>query len=49
MTLEVKPLTGETWEALAELFREGGDPRWCWYQWLKSRQWMRPMLQWPPG
>ena len=37
MILEVKPLTGETWEALAELFREGGDPRWCWCQYWRLR------------
>lgn len=39
MTLEIRPLTGETWDALAALFREGGDPRWCWCQhWrLRSR------------
>jgi GNAT superfamily N-acetyltransferase len=28
--LEVYPLTGETWDALAGLFGEGGDARWCW-------------------
>ena len=37
MTLEVKPLTRETWDALAELFREGGDPRWCWCQHWRLR------------
>ena len=37
MTLEVKPLTGETWDALAQLFREGGDPRWCWCQHWRLR------------
>ena len=37
MTLEVKPLTGETWDALAALFREGGDPRWCWCQHWRLR------------
>ena len=37
MTFEVRPLTGETWEALAELFREGGDPRWCWCQYWRLR------------
>jgi hypothetical protein len=31
VALEIRPLTGETWDALAALFREGGDPRWCWY------------------
>ena len=37
MTFDVRPLTGETWDALAELFREGGDPRWCWCQHWRLR------------
>jgi ribosomal protein S18 acetylase RimI-like enzyme len=37
VTVEVRPLTGETWDALAELFREGGDPRWCWCQHWRLR------------
>ena len=37
MTVEVRPVTGETWDALAELFREGGDPRWCWCQYWRLR------------
>jgi ribosomal protein S18 acetylase RimI-like enzyme len=36
-TFEIRPLTGETWDALAELFREGGDPRWCWCQFWRLR------------
>jgi GNAT superfamily N-acetyltransferase len=36
-TLEIRPLSGETWEALAALFREGGDPRWCWCQHWRLR------------
>lgn len=35
--VDVRPLTGETWDALAELFREGGDPRWCWCQFWRLR------------
>ena len=35
--MRVVPLTGETWDALAELFREGGDPRWCWCQHWRLR------------
>lgn len=35
--VEVRPLTGKTWDALAELFREGGDPRWCWCQFWRLR------------
>jgi ribosomal protein S18 acetylase RimI-like enzyme len=37
VTVEVRPLTGETWDALAALFREGGDPRWCWCQHWRLR------------
>jgi len=35
--VEIRPLTGQTWDALAELFREGGDPRWCWCQYWRLR------------
>ena len=35
--VKVRPLTGGTWDALAELFREGGDPRWCWCQFWRLR------------
>jgi GNAT superfamily N-acetyltransferase len=35
--LRIVPLTGETWDALAALFREGGDPRWCWCQHWRLR------------
>jgi ribosomal protein S18 acetylase RimI-like enzyme len=35
--IDARPLTGETWDALAELFREGGDPRWCWCQFWRLR------------
>lgn len=37
MFVDVRPLTGETWDALAALFREGGDPRWCWCQHWRLR------------
>jgi len=37
VSLEVRPLTPETWDALAALFREGGDPRWCWCQFWRLR------------
>jgi hypothetical protein len=30
--LDIRPLTNETWPALAALFEEGGDPRWCYCQ-----------------
>ena len=33
----IRPLTEERWDALAELFREGGDPRWCWCQYWRLR------------
>jgi hypothetical protein len=28
--VRIEPLTDATWPALEALFREGGDPRWCW-------------------
>jgi GNAT superfamily N-acetyltransferase len=28
--IDVVPLTGGRWPDLEALFREGGDPRWCW-------------------
>lgn len=37
MAIDIRPLTGETWDALADLFREGGDPRWCWCQHWRLR------------
>ena len=37
MALEVRPLTEDTWNALASLFREGGDPGWCWCQHWRLR------------
>jgi ribosomal protein S18 acetylase RimI-like enzyme len=37
VTVEVRPLTGATWDALAAFFREGGDPRWCWCQHWRLR------------
>lgn len=36
MDLDIRPLTGDTWPALAALFEEGGDPRWCWCQFWRS-------------
>jgi len=35
--VRVEPLTDETFEALAALFREGGDPRMCWCQFWRLR------------
>ncbi|HXI46061.1 MAG TPA: GNAT family N-acetyltransferase [Candidatus Acidoferrales bacterium] len=35
--IRVEPLTDATWEPLAALFREGGDPRWCWCQFWRLR------------
>jgi ribosomal protein S18 acetylase RimI-like enzyme len=37
VAIEVRPLTPETWPALEALFREGGDPRWCWCQFWRLR------------
>jgi ribosomal protein S18 acetylase RimI-like enzyme len=35
--VEIRPLGPETWDALAALFREGGDPRSCWCQFWRLR------------
>jgi len=37
MRFSIRPLSAATWGALAELFREGGDPRWCWCQYWRLR------------
>ncbi len=37
MTVRIVPLTPATWSALEALFREGGDPRWCWCQFWRLR------------
>jgi ribosomal protein S18 acetylase RimI-like enzyme len=37
MAVDVRPLSPATWDALAALFREGGDPRWCWCQFWRMR------------
>lgn len=37
MTVAVRPLTAAAWDALATLFREGGDPSWCWCQFWRLR------------
>ena len=36
-TLTVVPLTHADWPGLAELFSEGGDPRWCWCMYWRDR------------
>jgi GNAT superfamily N-acetyltransferase len=39
--LGIEPLSPANFDALARLFNEGGDPRWCWcvYWRLRSRDW----------
>jgi GNAT superfamily N-acetyltransferase len=39
--LRIEPLSPASWDALARLFNEGGDPRWCWcvYWRLRSKDW----------
>ena len=39
--LDVQPLTAERFADLAELFNEGGDPKWCWCQYFR-----KPGLDW---
>jgi ribosomal protein S18 acetylase RimI-like enzyme len=35
--MHIVPASRETWPALEALFREGGDPRWCWCQFWRMR------------
>lgn len=35
--LAIRPLTPGAFPALAELFDEGGDPKWCWCQFFRVR------------
>jgi GNAT superfamily N-acetyltransferase len=37
LDLAIRPLTPKTWDALAALFCEGGDPRSCWCQFWRLR------------
>ena len=39
--MDIGPLTAESWDALAELFAAGGDPKWCWCQF-----WRKPGSNW---
>jgi GNAT superfamily N-acetyltransferase len=36
-SVRIEPLTEDNWEPLAALFREGGDPRWCYCQFWRLR------------
>ncbi|HEY2916046.1 MAG TPA: GNAT family N-acetyltransferase [Candidatus Limnocylindrales bacterium] len=36
-SVRIEPLSEATWEPLAALFREGGDPRWCYCQFWRLR------------
>ena len=35
--MEIVPASPDVWPALEALFREGGDPRWCWCQYWRLR------------
>lgn len=35
--MEIVPASADVWPALEALFREGGDPRWCWCQFWRLR------------
>ncbi|MEP7159349.1 MAG: GNAT family N-acetyltransferase [Chloroflexota bacterium] len=35
--LDVQPLTSGRFANLAELFNEGGDPKWCWCQYFRKQ------------
>ena len=34
--LEIRPLNDETWDALAALFEQGGDPKGCWCNYWRA-------------
>jgi ribosomal protein S18 acetylase RimI-like enzyme len=36
-TVRIVPISADAWPALEGLFREGGDPRWCWCQYWRLR------------
>jgi GNAT superfamily N-acetyltransferase len=36
-TLEIRPLDASTWDSLAGLFEQGGDPKWCWCSYFVVR------------
>ena len=36
-TLDIQPLTIERFADLADLFNEGGDPKWCWCQYFRKQ------------
>jgi GNAT superfamily N-acetyltransferase len=40
-TVNITPLSSDSWDALADLFAAGGDPKWCWCQW-----WRKPGSNW---
>ena len=35
--ISIEPLTEDRWDDLAELFEQGGDPKWCWCQFYRVR------------
>jgi hypothetical protein len=37
MDLAIHPLSPERLPDLAELFGQGGDPKWCWCTWYRLR------------
>jgi GNAT superfamily N-acetyltransferase len=39
--MEIQPLAGDSWPALAALFSSGGDSKWCWCQY-----WRKPGANW---
>ena len=36
-SIDVRPLASERFDDLAELFGEGGDPKWCWCMYFRRR------------
>lgn len=36
-TIRIEPLTDERFDDVASLFRQGGDPKWCWCAYFRAR------------
>ena len=50
--VRIEPLSATTWPALEALFRQGGDPRWCWCEYQVGdegrgpRRMAQPVVAW---
>jgi hypothetical protein len=41
LVMEILRASADNWPALAELFTAGGDPKWCWCEVGRIRNWTR--------